>query len=104
MAEREDGSALNGVGDGVVGALKGNKELLLPAVLSAAGAIAAAKAPDLVERLTSATEEKGEEGAEHLGQKAVGGAREALSNQGGLAGKLLSKAMPGGGGGGQKKT
>jgi uncharacterized membrane protein len=107
MAEREDGSERNGgAGEAVVGALKSNKELLVPAVLSAAGAIAAAKGPNLVQRLTSATEEKGEEEAEQLGRKALDGAKNGLASKGGIAGKAVSKLMPGGGGGGggQKKT
>jgi uncharacterized membrane protein len=108
MAEHEDGSERNGgAGEAVVGALKNNKELLVPAVLSAVGAIAAAKAPDLVHKVTSATEEKGEEEAQQMGRKALDGVKEGLSGKGGLAGKALSKALPGGGGGGgggQKKT
>ncbi len=107
MAEREDGSERNGgAGEAVVDALKHNKELLVPAVLSAAGAIAAAKGPDLVQRLTSATEQKGAEEAEQLGRKALEGAKSGLASKG-LAGKAASKLLPGGdggGGGGQKKT
>jgi uncharacterized membrane protein len=83
----------------VLSALK-SKELLVPAALSAAGAIAVAKGPDLVHRITEATEEKGEEEAKELGQKAVEGAKEGAQQKGGLGGKLLSKAMPGGDGNG----
>ena len=67
MSKLEELTHLNGGGDGgaadtVVSALK-SKELLVPAALSAAGAIAVAKGPDLVHRLTDATESKGEEQA-----------------------------------------
>jgi hypothetical protein len=100
-----------GAADTVLSALK-SKELLVPAALSAAGAIAVAKGPDLVHRITDATEEKGQEEAKELGEKAVEGATEGVQEKGGIAGKLLSKAMPGGGddgdkgsgGGGGKKT
>jgi uncharacterized membrane protein len=98
-----NGSGSDGVGKSALDALK-SKELLVPAVMSAAGAVAVAKGPDLVRRLTSATEEKGGEGMEQLGRKAAEGAKESFGNGssiGGLAGKALSKAMPGGGG--QKK-
>jgi uncharacterized membrane protein len=92
-----------GTTEALVSALK-SKEVLVPAALSAAGAIAAAKAPDLVHRLTEAGEEKGEDEAEELGEKAAEGAKKSLKGGGkGLAGKMLSKALPGGGGG-QKKT
>jgi carbon monoxide dehydrogenase subunit G len=94
-----------GAGEALISALK-SKELLVPAALSAAGAVAAAKGPDLVHKLT----EKRDEEAEDVGGKALDGAKKALG-QGGFAGKILSKAMPGGGdgdgngnGGGQKKT
>lgn len=104
MAE-ENGQS-GGTGDALVSALK-SKEVLVPAALSAAGAIAAAKGPDLVHKLTEAGERKGEEEAEHLGQKALDGAKQGMSGKG-LAGKALAKAMPGksdgGGGGGGKKT
>jgi uncharacterized membrane protein len=78
-----------------------SKEVLVPAALSAAGAIAAAKAPDLVHKLTDATERKGEDEAEELGERAAEGAKKGMTGGGkGLAGKALAKAMPGGGGGG----
>jgi len=101
MSKLEELTHLNGGGDGgaadtVVSALK-SKELLVPAALSAAGAIAVAKGPDLVHRLTDATESKGEEQAKALGEKALGGAKEGLESKG-LGGTLLSKALPGGGG------
>jgi uncharacterized membrane protein len=99
----QDEQQQNGNGNAsetIASALKNNKELLASAALSAAGAFAASKGPDLVRRMTEATEDKGEEQAEKLGSKAVEGAKEKLSGGGGIAGKALSKAIPGGGGGG----
>jgi uncharacterized membrane protein len=98
-----------GVGGELLSALK-SKEFLLPAAISAVGAVAAAKGPPLMRRLTDATEGKGEEGAERLGESAARGAKEGLSESsgggmGGIAAKALSKASGGGGGGsGGKKT
>jgi uncharacterized membrane protein len=108
MSERETRNDQNGSNglttDTVMSALK-SKELLVPAALSAAGAIVAAKAPDLVHRLGETTEQKGEEEAEDLGERAAEGAKNGLlRGKGGLVGKVLSKALPGGGGGGTKKT
>jgi uncharacterized membrane protein len=86
-----------------------SKEVLTSAAMSAVGAIAAAKGPDLVRRVVGATEEKGENEAEQLGEKAVEGAKKGLSGAGGPA-KLASKMLGGGGkggganGGGGKKT
>lgn len=102
MAEREEEAGQDGGGT-ITSALK-SKELLIPAAVSAAGAIVAAKGPDLLHRLTDATEKKGEEQAEELGEKASEGAKRGLmSGKGGAAGKALSKALPGFGGG-EKKT
>src|SRR5690242_21241998 len=104
--EQEDRQNGGGRGETVLSALK-SKELLVPAALSAVGAVAAAKAPDLVKRLTQATEEKGEDEAEELGEKAAQGAKKGLAGgSSGLAGKALSKALggKGGGGSGGKKT
>ena len=99
----EENGQLGGTGEALVSALK-SKEVLVPAALSAAGAIAAAKGPDLVHKLTEAGERKGEDEAENFGARAAEGAKNSLSGGKGLAGKVLSKAMPGGGGGGGKKT
>src|SRR3954452_15861133 len=104
MAEDDNntnGAGENGSGNGrsIFDALK-TKELLLPAALSAVGAVAAAKGPDLVRRLTEATEQKGEDSAERLGQKAAEGAKSQIAGKGGMLGKVASKALPGGGGGG----
>jgi uncharacterized membrane protein len=104
-----DGAGGNGGGSGetIVNALK-SKELLIPAALSAVGAVAATKGPDLLRQLTSSTQQKGDEEAERLGEKAVEGAKSGLGGGGGgMLGKVASKALPGvggGGGGGGKKT
>jgi Polyketide cyclase / dehydrase and lipid transport len=110
MADEENNIEENGRGSGgsVLHALK-TKELLLPAALSAVGAVAAAKGPDLVRRLTDATEEKGEDTAQRLGKKAAEGAASDLKDKAkgmGVVGKVASKVLPGGGGGGGggKKT
>src|SRR4051794_2147644 len=110
MADEENNIEENGRGSGgsVLHALK-TKELLLPAALSAVGAVAAAKGPDLVRRLTDATEEKGEDTAQRLGKKAAEGAasnrKKRAKGMGGV-GKVARKVRPGGGGGGGggKKT
>jgi len=106
MAEEEERDEapqpdhMNGDGAGSLLSSLKSKELLLPAVLSAAGAIAAAKAPDLVRRLGESTQEKGEEEAERLGEKGAEGAKQALTQRGGAlgaAGKAVSGALGGGG-------
>ena len=83
-----------------------SKELLLPAALSAVGAVAAAKGPDMVRRLTESAEQKGQDEAEKLGQSAADGAKQSIAGKAGVLGKVASKALPGGGGGGggNKKT
>ena len=83
--------------EALFGVVKGNKELLASAALSAAGAVAAAKGPQLVRRLTQTAEERVEGEAERLGEKAIEGAKERVGG-GGFAGKILSKALAGGGG------
>jgi Polyketide cyclase / dehydrase and lipid transport len=102
MAEEPDNAASNGHGGSILDALK-SKELLLPAALSAVGAVAASKGPDLVRKLTEETEQKGEEEAARIGKSAAEGAKESIGGKGAL-GKLASKALPGGGGSGGKKT
>ena len=99
--EREgqsDGHMTDDLAGSLMSALK-SKELLVPAAVSAIGAVAATKGPDLLRRLTEDTEQRGEEEAEKLGSKAVEGAKQGLGN-GGFAGKALSKAIGGVGGGG----
>jgi uncharacterized membrane protein len=103
VEEGEEANGSNGSGP-LLSALK-SKELLIPAALSAASAVAATKGPDLFRSLTQATEGKGEDEAERLGEKSAEGAKRALSGgKAGLAGKVASKAFGGGGGGGGKKT
>ena len=103
---QDDGDSRNGhegdLGETLVELAKENKELLASAALSAAGAVAASKGPQLVQRLTQATEDRGEEEAEKLGQKAAKGAKESIGGEGGLAGKALSKVVGGGTSGGKK--
>jgi uncharacterized membrane protein len=111
MAEESENAEQNGGGvsaDSILGALK-SKELLIPAALSAVGAVAATKGPGLVRQLTSATEKKGEDEASRLGEKAAEGAKSGLTGGGGgmlgkVAGKMLPGGGDGGGSGGQKKT
>jgi len=104
MATDDSTSEVAGGGaeNGLLSALK-SKELLIPAALSAASAIAASKAPDLMKKLSG---EGGDE-AEKLGARAADGAKESIVDGagGGIAGKALKKALGGGGGGGGgKKT
>jgi uncharacterized membrane protein len=99
MAEDQNGQPAEG-GGSLLDALT-SKDLLVPAALSAVGAIAASKGPDLVRRLTSATEEKGGDEAQRLGERAAQGAKSTLSG-GGVLGKIASKALPGGRGGAKK--
>jgi uncharacterized membrane protein len=101
-----DDATSNGAGgDGtkVVSALR-SKELLIPAALSAASALAASKGPELLKKLSG----EGEEEAQKLGERAAEGATESLGGAagGGIAGKAMKKALGkgGGGGGGGKKT
>jgi uncharacterized membrane protein len=98
----------NGNARGLLSALT-SKEVLIPAAISAVGAVAASSGPDLLKKLTQSTERKGAEGAERLGEKAVEGAKSGLGGGGGvggIAGKAVSKALGGGGSGGSggKKT
>jgi uncharacterized membrane protein len=101
MSEQEDQLEENGTGNGgATGAVKSaltSKVLLIPAALSAAGALAATRGPDLIRRISDAAESKGEDQTRQLGEKAMEGAKQGIA-AGGLAGKALSKAMPGGAG------
>jgi uncharacterized membrane protein len=87
----------------VVGNGSKTKEAVAAAAVSAVGALAASKGPDLVRKVIGATEEKGEDQAEHLGEKAVEGAKKGFGGAG-AAGKAASKLMGGSGGGAGKKT
>jgi uncharacterized membrane protein len=90
--------------EALVGVVKSNKELLASAAISAAGAVASSKGPQLVRRLTQSTEDRGEHEAERLGEKAAEGAKQSLGGGAGIAGKALSKAIGGDGGSDGKKT
>jgi uncharacterized membrane protein len=98
QASRDGGS---GAADGLLSALK-SKEILIPAAISAVGAVAATAGPGLLKRITQSTEGKGEEEAKRLGRSAAEGAKSSLSGSGGVAGKALSKALGGGSSGGKK--
>jgi len=94
-----------GAGNGALSVLK-SKEILIPAAVSAVGALAASAGPSLLRKVSSSAEEKGEDQAENLGRRAAEGAKNSLSGGGGVVGKAMSKALggKGGGGGGGKKT
>lgn len=107
MAREDDTGAVKEKVEEVVGNGSKSKEALTAAAVSAVGALAASKGPDLIRKVVGATEQKGEEEAESMGEKAVEGAKESLSDAG-PGGKIASKLMGGGGkggsGGGGKKT
>src|SRR4051812_12431061 len=88
-----------GAGNGALSMLK-SKEILIPAAVSAVGALAASAGPSLLRKVTSSAEEKGEDQAENLGRRAAEGAKNGISGGGGIVGKGVSKALGGGGGGG----
>jgi uncharacterized membrane protein len=102
MATEDGASEVAGGGAEKLKSALTSKELLIPAALSAASAIAASKAPALARKLSGDTENQ----AEKLGERAAEGAKQSITNGagGGIAGKMLKKAMGGGGGGGGKKT
>src|SRR5690348_10867315 len=105
----DEGAEQNGSNNALLSALK-SKEVLIPAAISAAGAVAATAGPSLFKRAKESTERFGEGEAEKLGRRALDGARSGMQSKGGLggiAGKALSKATGGGSGdgeGGGKKT
>jgi hypothetical protein len=106
MADHDDGSSLKDKIEDVAGNGSKSKEALTAAAVSAVGALAASKGPDLIRKVVGATEEKGENEAEEMGEKAVEGAKKGLG-QAGPAGKIASKLVggsSGGKGGGGKKT
>src|SRR3954465_11134469 len=88
-----------GAGNGALSVLK-SKEILIPAAVSAVGALAASAGPSLLRKVSSSAEEKGEDEAENLGRRAAEGAKKSISGGGGVVGKAMSKALGGGGGGG----
>ena len=108
----DDGADENGSSNALLSALK-SKEVLIPAAISAAGAVAATAGPSLIRRAKESTENLGQDEAEKLGRRALEGASSGLKSKGkggglgGIAGKALSKATGGGGDGGEgggKKT
>jgi hypothetical protein len=108
MARENGTDAVKDKVEDVVGNGSKSKEALTAAAVSAVGALAASKGPDLVRKVVGATENKGKEEAEEMGDKAVQGAKDRLS-EAGPGGKIASKLMGGGGGkggsgGGGKKT
>jgi uncharacterized membrane protein len=102
---REDGTGVKEKVEDVVSDGSKSKEVLASAAVSAVGALAAAKGPDLIRKVTGSVENKGEDEAEELGEKAVQGAKKGLAGAGGPAGKVASKLLGGAGkGSGGKKT
>lgn len=102
MATGLDGAMdkLSEVGGGrreMLSALR-SKELLIPAALSAASALAAAKGPGLLRKLSG----EGDDLASRLGERAAAGAKDALGTTAGLPGKALKKAVGKGDGEGKK--
>jgi Polyketide cyclase / dehydrase and lipid transport len=102
MARQDDGSGIKDKVEEVAGNGSKSKEALTAAAVSAVGALAASKGPDLIRKVVGATEAKGENEAEQMGEKAVKGAKEGLSNAG-PGGKIASKLLGGGGGDGKGK-
>ena len=91
--------------NGSVSALM-QKKVIVPAVLSAAGALAAGKGPQLVQGIAQKLDGARERAKAKAGEEVLDTAKDRLATQGGVAGKLLSKALEAGGGGGSggKKT
>jgi hypothetical protein len=83
------------------------KEVIVPAALGAAGALAAGKGPNLVKSLADAVDGTRQQAEAKVGEKVLDTARNRLELEGGLVGRLLAKKIDsagGGGGGGGKKT
>jgi len=76
------------------------KKLIVPAAISAAGALAAGKGPQLVKSLTETLEGTREQAETKLGEKVIDTAKDRLEQQGGFLGKLLAKKLDSAGGGG----
>ena len=81
------------------------KEFILPA-LGAAGAFAVGKGPQLVQGLTEKLDGAREQVESKVGEKVLDTTKDRLAEQGSLVGKVLSKGIDRGGGGGSegKKT
>jgi uncharacterized protein YndB with AHSA1/START domain len=110
MASQDAKSTVQEKVQDVVGNGSKTKEALAAAAVSAVGALAASKGPDLVRKVAGATQEKGEDEAEKMGEKALERAKDSLGSAGPM-GKVASKLMGGGGdaddgdqSGGGKKT
>jgi uncharacterized membrane protein len=97
--EQSDGVGGHDGGGMKLGSALMSKELLIPAALSAASALAASKAPDLLKKLSG----ESENGAEKLGARAAKGAKESLAGGGGAAGAALKKAAGKAGGSGKTR-
>jgi hypothetical protein len=82
------------------------KQVIVPAALSAAGALAAGKGPQLVRSLSETLDGARDRAEAKVGEKVLDTAKDRLQRKGGLAAKLLSKGLEAGGGGGSggKKT
>ena len=85
------------------------KQVIVPAALGVAGALAAGKGPNLVKGLADAVDGTREQAEEKIGEKVLDTAKNKLEMEGGLMGRLLAKKIDssregGGGAGGGKKT
>src|ERR1700757_2825884 len=85
------------------------KEMIVPAAIGAVGAVAAGKRLNLVEGLTETLDGAREQAEAKVSEKVLEKAKDRMESQGGLAGKLMSRALGdggagGGGGSGGKKT
>jgi hypothetical protein len=105
MARQGEGSSVKDKVEDAVSNGSKSKEALTSVAVSAIGALAASKGPDLYRKVVGATQDKGEEEASNLGGKAMGkavdGAKDKLADAG-PAGKIASKLLGGGGSGGKK--
>ena len=81
MARQDDGSSVKDKVEDIAGNGSKSKEALTAAAVSAVGALAASKGPDLIRKVVGATEEKGEDEAQQMGEKAVEGAKESLEQR-----------------------
>jgi uncharacterized membrane protein len=103
MARQGQGSSVKDKVEDVAGGGSKVKEAIVPVAVSAIGALATAKGPDLVRKVAGATQDKGKDEAKNLGEKAMEGAKGKLADAGPV-GNIASKLMGGGKGSGGKKT
>ena len=84
------------------------KQVIVPAALSAAGALAAGKGPKLVQSLANRLDGARDRAETKAGEKMLDTAKDRLATQGGMLGRLLSNALESGdesgGGSDGKKT